>query len=289
MRIGLIIVMSAKKPDESELSTKVVGWLHEQGYPLEMRVAAALRRTIPGASGSDAAKIEWDHDVSQSWHYEDQDTGKSRELDVLFSHRDWLGMAEIHFCVECKSTSKPWVLFTSNERESFNRMLGFCVSSDDARRALFEAITHLLEAVPWFAKTGRVGYGITEAFTRSDDATRSAILGATKASVSLVTRSNGYSPPFLFAFPVVVISSRLFECYLAPNGDLEVNEVEEGWLHIRETFPGFSWTCVRVVTVSGLERFCNEVAETTSTLRSALQGHIDQAWMKFKIKNQDPH
>lgn len=121
-------------------------------------------------------------------------------------------------------------------------------------------------------------------------ATGAAILGATKASVSLVTRrSDGYSPPFLFAFPVVVISSRLFECYLATNGDLEVNEVEEGWLHVRETFPGFSWTCVRVVTVSGLERFCKEVAETTFILRSALQGHIDQAWKKFKIETQDPH
>ena len=53
---------------ENDLEKRVADWLKTQGYPLEMRVASALR--------------EVGFDVSQSEYYNDPDTQTSREIDV---------------------------------------------------------------------------------------------------------------------------------------------------------------------------------------------------------------
>ena len=56
----------------SEMIPKVRNWLETQGYTLEMRAASAFR-----AIG---------FDVRQSSHYDDPETGKSREIDVTPQH-----------------------------------------------------------------------------------------------------------------------------------------------------------------------------------------------------------
>jgi hypothetical protein len=78
---------------------KVREWLDAQGFTLEMRTASAFR----------AAGFE----VRQSSHYIDPETGKGREIDVVAADPDVLGVVDITFVVECKSSKKPWVLLCS--------------------------------------------------------------------------------------------------------------------------------------------------------------------------------
>jgi len=116
---------------------RVAKWLGSQGYPLEMRVASALRQI--GL---------W---VRQSTHYVDEDTGKSREIDVLGTHAEQLGVAEIHFVVECKASTKPWVLLTSKHTlDSFNRFLALGIISHRARELLSEKVPS--SSLRWFRK-----------------------------------------------------------------------------------------------------------------------------------------
>lgn len=246
------------------VAEEVAGWLHSQGYPLEMRVAAAM--SVEGV------------DVLQSWQFVDHETGKSRELDVLAIGGDAFGMASVYACVECKSTSKPWVLLSAPDgRVPYNRARGFGILSPDALAIVIDKLDRFLE-IPWFAKEGRLSYGITEAFTSAEDRTRSAILGALKASIALLDRTALGHSRFTFVFPAVVTSSPLFVCHLTEGGELHIRQVSEGWLFVGEAFPGFSGTFVRIVSQAGLEGFCQEVVETRSAILSAIDDDLARAW-----------
>src|SRR5215211_1155844 len=87
--------------EDQPLERKVLAWLEEQGYPLELRTASLLRR-------------EGLH-VRQSEYYYDEDSRLHREIDVVASCRGGeLGAKtwfDLYLCLECKaSPAKPWVL-----------------------------------------------------------------------------------------------------------------------------------------------------------------------------------
>ena len=65
--------MTQRKDD---LSSKVEEWVNKQGYPFEMRVAAAFRKAGFG--------------ITQSDYYTDTETGTAREIDVVASMQRWL-------------------------------------------------------------------------------------------------------------------------------------------------------------------------------------------------------
>ena len=84
---------------ENDLKNKVTAWIETQGYPLEMRVASALR--------------EVGFDVSQGEYYDDPETQTAREIDVVAVKGDDYGLLEVSIVVECKkSADKPWVLLS---------------------------------------------------------------------------------------------------------------------------------------------------------------------------------
>ena len=75
------------------LTDEVREWLERSGFPLEMQSAAAFRQA--------------GFEVRQSSHYIDPENGKDRELDVLATDPDYIGVVQIHFVIECKSGKKP--------------------------------------------------------------------------------------------------------------------------------------------------------------------------------------
>lgn len=86
-------------PDKS-LEAGVLEWLGKQGYPLELRTAATFRQA--GFS------------TFVSYFYNQQESGKPREIDVVsWSNKDICAVElRISFIVECKaSASYPWVCF----------------------------------------------------------------------------------------------------------------------------------------------------------------------------------
>lgn len=95
--------MTNSKPDEP-LAPRVLNWLHEGGFPLELRVGRLLH-----AHG-------WQ--VHHARAYRDPVTDKSREIDLVAT-KSLSGKIEgkrpsvsVNLVVECKtSIDKPWVLF----------------------------------------------------------------------------------------------------------------------------------------------------------------------------------
>lgn len=77
---------------ENDLKGKITAWLETQGYPLEMRVASALR--------------EVGFDVSQGEYYDDPETQTAREIDVVAVKGDDYGLLEVSVVVECKKSAK---------------------------------------------------------------------------------------------------------------------------------------------------------------------------------------
>src|SRR5580698_9133874 len=113
--------------NQRELTLKVASWLKDSGYSLEMAVARGLQ----GAGFS----------VVQAEYFEDSDSEKWRETDVVgyCEHSGSSGRAIFSFVVECKSGSKPWVLFTSPD--------GYPSELAIVRRAASKAGTSILEAL----------------------------------------------------------------------------------------------------------------------------------------------
>ena len=141
----------------SDMTSKVGAWLEKRGFSLEMRTASAFR----------AAGFE----VRQSSYYTDQETGKPREVDVLATHPDYIGIVNIQFIAECKSSRNPWVLLSSpHVLEGYNRLFAFSAMSQKARHLLSEAerLEKMLAAWPWFQKSGLTGYSLRQAFSESD-------------------------------------------------------------------------------------------------------------------------
>jgi hypothetical protein len=106
----------------TELGSRVADWLRGEGYPLEMTVARGLR--------------DVGFTVTQSDQYQDPETDKLREIDVVGRWMRMLAipggademLAELSIVVECKrSDSRPWVLFTNPARSAPRRATGLQV------------------------------------------------------------------------------------------------------------------------------------------------------------------
>jgi hypothetical protein len=149
------------------LESRVLGWLKEQGFPLEMEVASMAK----------AAGFE----VSQSDYYIDPDTGEPREIDLVLSLNNLKHGFSLTYnlFVECKSSrDKPWLMFstpnelagalTEENRLKFLELQSAFISNDPADTLLLRStfdgnVVNLyprLNTEPW------LGYGVTQAFAQ---------------------------------------------------------------------------------------------------------------------------
>ena len=234
---------------------KVRDWLEAQGFTLEMRTASAFR----------AAGFE----VRQSSHYLDSETGKGREIDVLARDPDILGVVDITFIVECKSSKKPWVLLCSPDTVvGYNRLFALGVLSKKAIKVMVDHLTDLLPKFDWLRKEGLIGYSARQAFSDSDVAYVAAI-GVAKACDSWIHRpENEYVPPYAFAFPVIVVDSPILQCSLGEGGSIEVSEVEQGEFLFVARLPRYFGSCIRLVSASRLPVFAHEAKAVADLLRT---------------------
>jgi len=261
--------MSQEKP----LKEKIVDWLGSQGYPLEMKVASKLRN-----SG---------FKVQHGSYYVDPETSKSREIDIICTKGDTVyGMVEIHFVIECKSTKRPWLLFSAEyTREGLSPLRAMAIRSEKAGEFITDNAQNLYNAFTWVTKLGRVGYSITQAFSERQDTPYEAILSAVKASVSLNIKNENqgvWKIPFLFAFPVIITASPLFECYLDENGNVNIQEIDEGLLYYDGKIDNYSGFCIRVVSESALETFKDDINTTSGYLIDLLKEDIETEWVNWQ-------
>lgn len=257
--------MSNQKDD---LPKKIEEWLENQGYPLEMAVAAAFQKAGFTVGLSDI--------------YEDFETSETREIDVTairWSETQKPVWLQIACRIECKlAKDKPWIVFVSQAQpESFTPLKLICSQ-------VYQAF--LLQAFedPEFLSTVKeislltpihVGHGVTQAFTSGLDIPYKALTSAMKASVdravqfdSLNARNSNASSSLFVAIvlPAIVIDGKLFECFLAGDGHVTVNEVESSVIYWKGSNPINTTSYIHIVTKPALERFVEQVNQAATKL-----------------------
>ncbi len=271
----------------TDLTSKLTKWLNEQGYPLEMQVAAMARKHTS-------------FEIRQGWHYKDPESTNSREIDIVCTSSEPRGVAEINFVIECKATKKPWVLFSSDDAaSSYHRLSSFGLFSKDARAAVSEQLfsnesdennyKHA-KSIPWLWKDGLIGYAISQAFEGNKDVPYKASLSSVKAAIWLLSNSlwqTGKHRTYSISFPIIVTTSPLFECALNADGIPTLKEINHGHLFFKQHIDDFTATCISIVNEQHFECFIKECQEVSEHLFEAMKPAMDQDWDVFLRDNNN--
>jgi hypothetical protein len=216
------------------------------------------------------------YDVLQASFYDDPESSKSREIDVVARVTDFVGLLQRFLFVECKKRSKPWVIFSS-ESVGLMRARAFSLMSDKAFDAMISDPERFL-GLEWFRKDGRIGFGVAEAFSDRGDETFQAGMTATKAAIDKRIKDAPPSESALsFYFPVIVLDGILFESFLDSSGNLQLQQIKSGFLHFPITVAGQHGTAIRIVTADALDEFCEQVHHVHGFLKESLRPEIKQA------------
>lgn len=240
------------------LEEKVLKWLKSTGFPLEMAAANAFR-----AEG---------FQIRQSSTYTDPETEKSREMDILAVDQDWIGAIQISYVLECKSSSKPWIVLTSEDAwAAFNRLSMFAVMSKQALNCLAERITDsAIQA--HIERPSFGGYGLRHALSDGGDTAYTAACSVIKASMSVAFKDQKSEvSSAAFVFPVIVVDTPIFECSLRDDGELELREVRESDFLFGMGAPRPIATCIKIVTKDELPVFAQRARRTANQLRIDLK------------------
>ncbi|QDT96266.1 hypothetical protein [Gimesia aquarii] len=278
--------MTTEKP----LDKKILEWLEQQGYPLEMRVAKAF--------------IDAGVSISLSVYYRDPENDTPREIDIVAGCQDGefadYFMFSVEFAIECKKSSSPWVLFVKPGR-SFGSVfrngwvcskIGSTVKERLKYRNLSDNKLH-----NW---SGNWAYGVTEALRKGSpktgDIPYKALMSCVKASHGLARLteqkvwSSRYADKVLFGSmtqPVIILDGKLFEASLNESGDLEIIETEEGIINFKYPFLNRAdeYVSVRIVTLPALPRFISAAKETVEQLTDEVDAQ-QQAYKEHLIVEQ---
>lgn len=248
--------------NSKSIEDKISDWMAEQGYPLEMAVAQAFKRSMEF--------------VVQSDFYLDPDENKYREIDVVAIKSAHVNnqQLQIIFPIECKQSKKyPWVVFKS---ETFPLNLQFTLSqrigTPKATQFLkAHANDKDIEYLDFFSVPGRTAYGITQALSKGKDVPYTAIMSAIKYSVAhenkITSIQKGIKPNLhALLFPIVVIEGRLFESFLDYNGNMKVTEIDHANLYWRNPVAGQPYSIVRISTLKDLSNLVSAVEMVARTL-----------------------
>lgn len=274
-------------PDESGLIESVRRSLEQSGYPLEMRVAAEMRRHAPDA-------------VEQSRYYRDPLTEKIRETDVVSSWSfgrsgQWV---YVFLVAECKSKPSPWVVFDAGLEsdsaavtEPRDRTLltdqgtGLIATLQESLVLRAPSGTSLFEgflmpgAAPELLQPVGRGIGIAEvgkAAGGDRNGAWDAVLAATSAAqgvrADLTTGLGGLHGPWTIALivPLVITSGALLACTLGNEGGLLIREMDRAELVVR-TVSQERVRCV-VVTEAGLPGLLRSASEAAREIHDAFPG-----------------
>ncbi len=266
------------------MEDQIRGWLRNQGYPLEMRTAAAFR---------DAG-----FRVVQSEYYHDPETSDWRECDVI-ADMSWKLQPDgipvrVMFVVECKtSREKPWLLFTSPGKGIAGRARVVQRVSTPVGREWLKRISqrHDIQSLSLFQVSPTPAYGIVQAFKSREgqDVTYMAAIAAAKAARAmtqgLTSRSGRLINKWaILALPMVVTEARLFNCCLDENNQnqLNVEEATSGDLLWRNPIAGLPHTIIKIVNTRHLEPFIKRAAHDAETLMSTTSSELNESadWLR---------
>ncbi|MFC4495800.1 hypothetical protein ACFPA8_16860 [Streptomyces ovatisporus] len=255
---------------QDALARKVMSWLSDQGYPLEMRTAEAFRSR--GLA------------VRQSEYYFDSDSGGHREIDLVARiplHERDFEVDHSFLCpvIECKSSpGKPWIIFSGGENidavdciaQRFVLRSARTKWEEFARRLTFNRDSLLHAPLPLFRVEYDVGYSaVRSSLGKSrEDVAYGAMTSVSKAAYAV---ANMLSPALAMqvAVPIIVVDSPLFKCTLDMQGNAQLERIAMGSVAWRNKIAdaSLSHSIIRVVTESGLPQLVSDICLTADTLR----------------------
>jgi hypothetical protein len=103
-------------------------------------------------------------------------------------------------------------------------------------------------------------------------------MGTIKASLDLMKPDPVWTPPFLAAFPVIVLDAPLVDCFLDERGEVQLSEIDEHELFFAPRLEGFPGTCIRIVTLRGLPSFCQSARQEIEALLEVLKPAREREW-----------
>ena len=276
---------------EDTIEKKILSWLEEQGYPLEMEVASIAK--------------EMDFDVSQSDYYIDPESDEGREIDLVVSKDNFAGKfnRSYNLLIECKSSKKqkPWLVFSED-----NELVGDADSIEE-HLAKFHRFSSLLAtpiAESYLMKLGtqneldniyprlgiepHLGYGVAQAFNTNSDVAFKAMMSATKASISSIKRFciPGLSEPCAIAIPVIVIDSPLFSVSRnSCSNDLKIKRVHCAEILWKHLVASKSRIGVFVVERSHLSGFLSKCKISSDWWLNLDESELDKIRNEIKDRN----
>lgn len=261
---------------EKSLQDKLKAWLVKTGYPFEMEIAKCLQAANFG--------------VMQSEYFEDEDSGKWRETDVIayeqFLSETTSSTAVFSLVVECKGdNSKPWVLFSSEQ--NYPEGLGVMrrATNEDGAAALrsLSLKTEVKDSY-LFKIPERTGYGIAIGLGDSnDDKAYAALNSVCKAALAQVKHlsSRGITP---FVWPIIVVNANLFESYLDSDGELQVDEIEKGLLIWKNPLLGKN-SFVQIYTKKAFFEEAKIINSEANSFLETVTAKLDEIEQKREAKN----
>lgn len=237
------------------LEQKIKDWFHEQGYALEMRVAAEFQHQQLTATLAN--------------FYRDPISGISRQIDVIASRDDATGYFRSEIVVECKkSSSHPWLLLSSSSSsDGYSPMFEFALTSRSARSALIDGRDEAFLELPWIKYPKSRGVGLVQALGKSEnDVAFKAASGAMAAAIARRKHLSKNGDRMVFVFPVVVLDNQLFEAKLNELGQVDVAEIQEALVYFPMHFGEDEGHCVYVTTASNLPSFVLDASKAVSAL-----------------------
>ncbi|MFI9600284.1 hypothetical protein ACIHCX_10450 [Streptomyces sp. NPDC052043] len=261
--------------DTDPLASKVLRWLSDQGYPLEMRVAQKLR--------DNAIRF------TQSEYYRDAESGDLREIDLsiripLREYDEEIPTPYLCPVIECKSSpGKPWILFSGGVKLSDGAKIAQRYVLERAWKHwsnfASQAVKGRVGSGPWELRFPSFAYGDPPAYSAvrtslgksREDAAYGAMTSVTKAAYGI---ANKYplrgNTAYHIAMPVIVVDSPIYSCRLGSHGEPEIEKVTKGTIVWRNRVPAneASHPIITVLSEEALPEFCSNLNRTADSLRA---------------------
>ena len=256
------------------MEEKIKEWLQKGGFPLEMKCTNSLLKNA--------------FVVAQSVYYQDAETAKFRETDIIASKfREINGTwTHITFVIECKKTpNKPWVILKNDKLiNHINEDLPVYYTRN-CKRFIHEISKEDVYKSELFFKNERsLGYSIQTAFANKGvDRSYEAIQSVTKASEYFSEKINSRSNICAFYFPIIIIEGKLFEGKLNDD-EIEIEEVNNSEVLITRSFHDFGNSHIRIFESSDLDFVSGRLNDLAEKFFQEYKKHLEDSIPKTREK-----
>jgi len=208
---------------DENMKERILKWIEETGYPLEMRSEKVI---------SNQGFRAWN-----SMQYKDDELSKIREIDLYatysLSHEEV--SLDIALLIECKSSKKPFIQLANRNKHELDGCfhLGENYYTDNAVcSSLFASRTRKIE----LPGNSCSSFKMIQGFTNTDETIYKAGNTLTKSFRHFVQESDELSNDFardnfhLIYVPVLVIDSPMFKLSLDHENATQLEEIQSSLL-----------------------------------------------------------